>query len=256
MAQVDELRARLRSFEAPVQGTSSCNFFKWCDNVTCNGVPNVAQSSYPTCSCGAGKCILLTEKDGKDAVGSTLPALLRSLEERPRAEKRNREANGYQFTPRWFSGTALDVLKVMEDGDLQTLGMLDYDKRLSHSFTAHPKIDPFTTPALPAVTALSQVAATLLFLPAHGNISFLPLPSQYPANSAAHPLTQPATSSSSSPSSLPSLLPSPRCCQPVLLLAAASQLFPLQTQLTTPLHSRPLLPLLLLVSAHLRISPT
>ncbi|KAJ8619871.1 hypothetical protein MRB53_028400 [Persea americana] len=32
----------------------------------------------------------------------------------------------------------------MEDGDLQTLGMLDYDKRLSHSFTAHPKIDPFT----------------------------------------------------------------------------------------------------------------
>eukprot|EP00268_Persea_americana_P052379 TRINITY_DN585_c1_g1_i1.p1 TRINITY_DN585_c1_g1~~TRINITY_DN585_c1_g1_i1.p1 ORF type:complete len:547 (-),score=108.37 TRINITY_DN585_c1_g1_i1:282-1922(-) len=36
------------------------------------------------------------------------------------------------------------VLKVLEDGDLQTLGMLDYDKRLSHSFTAHPKIDPFT----------------------------------------------------------------------------------------------------------------
>lgn len=36
------------------------------------------------------------------------------------------------------------VLKVLEDGDLQTLGMLDYDKRLSHSFTAHPKVDPFT----------------------------------------------------------------------------------------------------------------
>ncbi|KAK2996827.1 hypothetical protein RJ639_025304, partial [Escallonia herrerae] len=32
------------------------------------------------------------------------------------------------------------VLKVLEDGDLQTLGMLDYDKRLSHSFTAHPKV--------------------------------------------------------------------------------------------------------------------
>ncbi|GMN53613.1 hypothetical protein TIFTF001_022745 [Ficus carica] len=37
-----------------------------------------------------------------------------------------------------------DVLKVLEDGDLQTLGMLDYDKRLEHSFTAHPKVDPFT----------------------------------------------------------------------------------------------------------------
>ncbi|GMY22481.1 carotenoid 9,10(9',10')-cleavage dioxygenase 1 isoform X1 [Fagus crenata] len=36
------------------------------------------------------------------------------------------------------------VLKILEDGDLQTLGMLDYDKRLAHSFTAHPKVDPFT----------------------------------------------------------------------------------------------------------------
>ncbi|KAG0460144.1 hypothetical protein HPP92_023272 [Vanilla planifolia] len=36
------------------------------------------------------------------------------------------------------------VIKVLEDGDLQTLGMLDYDKRLTHSFTAHPKVDPFT----------------------------------------------------------------------------------------------------------------
>ncbi|KAH7570653.1 hypothetical protein JRO89_XS05G0151400 [Xanthoceras sorbifolium] len=36
------------------------------------------------------------------------------------------------------------VLKVLEDGDLQTLGMLDYDKRLQHSFTAHPKMDPYT----------------------------------------------------------------------------------------------------------------
>ncbi|XP_075645811.1 carotenoid 9,10(9',10')-cleavage dioxygenase 1-like [Castanea sativa] len=36
------------------------------------------------------------------------------------------------------------VLKVLEDGDIQTLGMLDYDKRLEHSFTAHPKVDPFT----------------------------------------------------------------------------------------------------------------
>ncbi|XP_024025901.1 carotenoid 9,10(9',10')-cleavage dioxygenase 1 [Morus notabilis] len=36
------------------------------------------------------------------------------------------------------------ALKVLEDGDLQTLGLLDYDKRLQHSFTAHPKVDPFT----------------------------------------------------------------------------------------------------------------
>ena len=37
-----------------------------------------------------------------------------------------------------------DVVKILEDGDLQTLGLLDYDKRLKHPFTAHPKIDPFT----------------------------------------------------------------------------------------------------------------
>ncbi|XP_019426194.1 PREDICTED: carotenoid 9,10(9',10')-cleavage dioxygenase 1-like isoform X2 [Lupinus angustifolius] len=36
------------------------------------------------------------------------------------------------------------AIKVFEDGDLQTLGMVDYDKRLAHPFTAHPKVDPFT----------------------------------------------------------------------------------------------------------------
>ncbi|VAI11950.1 unnamed protein product [Triticum turgidum subsp. durum] len=36
------------------------------------------------------------------------------------------------------------VVKILEDGDLQTLGLLDYDKRLKHPFTAHPKVDPFT----------------------------------------------------------------------------------------------------------------
>ncbi|KAJ0435367.1 putative carotenoid oxygenase [Helianthus annuus] len=36
------------------------------------------------------------------------------------------------------------AIKVLEDGDLQTLGLMDYDKRLSHTFTAHPKIDPVT----------------------------------------------------------------------------------------------------------------
>ncbi|PWA55735.1 carotenoid cleavage dioxygenase 1 [Artemisia annua] len=36
------------------------------------------------------------------------------------------------------------AIKVLEDGDLQTVGLMDYDKRLSHAFTAHPKIDPVT----------------------------------------------------------------------------------------------------------------
>ncbi|KAI3845682.1 hypothetical protein MKX03_006662 [Papaver bracteatum] len=36
------------------------------------------------------------------------------------------------------------VLRILEDGDVQTVGMLDYDKQLKHSFTAHPKIDSFT----------------------------------------------------------------------------------------------------------------
>lgn len=43
-----------------------------------------------------------------------------------------------------FPTYCTDVIKVLEDGDLQTIGMLDYDKRLSHSFTAHPKVDPIT----------------------------------------------------------------------------------------------------------------
>eukprot|EP01018_Ginkgo_biloba_P029916 Gb_40118 [translate_table: standard] len=38
----------------------------------------------------------------------------------------------------------INALRVLEDGDLQTLGLMDYDKRLSHSFTAHPKVDPVT----------------------------------------------------------------------------------------------------------------
>ncbi|XP_074332838.1 carotenoid 9,10(9',10')-cleavage dioxygenase 1-like isoform X3 [Apium graveolens] len=41
-------------------------------------------------------------------------------------------------------GFGTDAIKVLEDGDLQTLGLLDYDKRLTHSFTAHPKVDPYT----------------------------------------------------------------------------------------------------------------
>lgn len=36
------------------------------------------------------------------------------------------------------------ALRVLEDGDLQTLGLMDYDDKLAHSFTAHPKVDPIT----------------------------------------------------------------------------------------------------------------
>ncbi|XP_076950227.1 carotenoid 9,10(9',10')-cleavage dioxygenase 1-like [Bidens hawaiensis] len=43
-----------------------------------------------------------------------------------------------------FEGDKPYVIKVLEDGDLQTLGLTDYDQRLCHNFTAHPKIDPFT----------------------------------------------------------------------------------------------------------------
>ncbi|KAM3246725.1 carotenoid 9,10(9',10')-cleavage dioxygenase-like [Capsicum annuum] len=43
-----------------------------------------------------------------------------------------------------YEGDKPYVVKVLEDGDLQTLGMLGYDKRLQHSFTAYPKVDPVT----------------------------------------------------------------------------------------------------------------
>ena len=38
-----------------------------------------------------------------------------------------------------------DVIRVLEDGDLQTVGLLDYDNPLARRFTAHPKVDPFTS---------------------------------------------------------------------------------------------------------------
>ncbi|KAJ7569398.1 hypothetical protein O6H91_01G076300 [Diphasiastrum complanatum] len=36
------------------------------------------------------------------------------------------------------------VVKLLEDGDLETVGRLDYEKNLNHPFTAHPKVDPVT----------------------------------------------------------------------------------------------------------------
>jgi carotenoid cleavage dioxygenase-like enzyme len=35
-------------------------------------------------------------------------------------------------------------IKVLENGDLQTVGIEDYGQKLNHPFTAHPKIDPVT----------------------------------------------------------------------------------------------------------------
>ncbi|KAG4981560.1 hypothetical protein JHK85_035518 [Glycine max] len=64
-------------------------------------------------------------------------------------------------------GTGTDAIKVFEDGDLQTLGMLDYDKRLGHSFTAHPKVDPFTVsdPIMMHDFAITENYAIFLDLP-------------------------------------------------------------------------------------------
>jgi carotenoid cleavage dioxygenase-like enzyme len=36
------------------------------------------------------------------------------------------------------------AIRVLEDGDLETLGRFDYGARLEHPFTAHPKVDPIT----------------------------------------------------------------------------------------------------------------
>lgn len=37
-----------------------------------------------------------------------------------------------------------DIIKVMEDGDLETIGRESYEGRLGPSMTAHPKLDPVT----------------------------------------------------------------------------------------------------------------
>lgn len=36
------------------------------------------------------------------------------------------------------------AIRVLEDGDLETLGRVDYGAQLDHPFTAHPKVDPVT----------------------------------------------------------------------------------------------------------------
>jgi carotenoid cleavage dioxygenase-like enzyme len=37
-----------------------------------------------------------------------------------------------------------DAIRVLEDGDLETVGQEDYGGKLNNNFTAHPKIDPVT----------------------------------------------------------------------------------------------------------------
>ena len=56
----------------------------------------------------------------------------------------------------------------MENGDLQTVGIEDYGRKLKHPFTAHPKIDPKTGEYWPVHTALHihslpSVSATCRF---------------------------------------------------------------------------------------------
>ncbi|KAJ6834458.1 carotenoid 9,10(9',10')-cleavage dioxygenase [Iris pallida] len=77
------------------------------------------------------------------------------------------------------------VVKVFEDGDLQTLGMLDYDKRLSHSFTAHPKVDPFTDEMFTFGYALSPPYVTYRVISKDG-VMRDPVPISIPAPVMMH----------------------------------------------------------------------
>ncbi|PHT87377.1 hypothetical protein T459_09483 [Capsicum annuum] len=46
-----------------------------------------------------------------------------------------------------YAEIKFNVVKVLKDGDLQTIGMLDYNKRLQHFFTSHLKVDSVTANA-------------------------------------------------------------------------------------------------------------
>jgi hypothetical protein len=46
------------------------------------------------------------------------------------------------MSPRYIHGT--DIVKVLQDGELETVGRNTYGSSLQHSFTAHPKVDPVT----------------------------------------------------------------------------------------------------------------
>ncbi|KAM3318887.1 hypothetical protein P3S67_006087 [Capsicum chacoense] len=78
-----------------------------------------------------------------------------------------------------------DVVKVLEDGDLQTLGMLGYDKRLQHSFTAHPKVDPVTREMFTFGYSQTQPYATYRVISKDGVMQD-PVPIIIPASRSGH----------------------------------------------------------------------
>jgi len=58
-----------------------------------------------------------------------------------------------------------DSIKVLENGDLETVGIEDYGQKLKHPFTAHPKIDPVTGTGSPSTKLIC-------FLPFHNLESY------------------------------------------------------------------------------------
>ncbi|KAF8378077.1 hypothetical protein HHK36_029412 [Tetracentron sinense] len=50
----------------PGKPGSKCDFFEWCDMARSDHRHNVPQSPYPMCSCGAGKCRIITQKYGEN----------------------------------------------------------------------------------------------------------------------------------------------------------------------------------------------
>ncbi|CAM6085521.1 unnamed protein product [Calypogeia fissa] len=59
------------------------------------------------------------------------------------------------------------VMRVLEDGDFETVSRLDYEKKLDHCFTAHPKIDPVTGPAMMHDWAITENFAIFIDCPLH-----------------------------------------------------------------------------------------
>ncbi|XP_057984044.1 uncharacterized protein LOC131168550 [Malania oleifera] len=54
-------------YACPSKSEKKCNYFKWCDTVKEGDINNSPKHKYPMCSCGAGICRVLTEKNGPNA---------------------------------------------------------------------------------------------------------------------------------------------------------------------------------------------
>ncbi|KAI9177523.1 hypothetical protein LWI28_016298 [Acer negundo] len=52
-------------YTCPVPGTSDCNFFTWCDEVTDYDIKSCPQSKFPKCTCGAGICRKFKDSSGR-----------------------------------------------------------------------------------------------------------------------------------------------------------------------------------------------